>query len=63
MEMYKRLEKYKQEYNSTCVPQKYKADPQLGLWVSYQRQQCKKKELVDLLNRIGFAWGAENKGN
>ena len=56
MEMYKRLEEYKQEYNSTCVPHKYKADPQLGIWVVNQRQKCKKKERVDLLNKIGFVW-------
>ena len=56
MEMYERLERYKQEYNSTRVPQRYEADPQLAVWVQHQRQRCKKKERVDLLNKIGFAW-------
>ena len=61
MEMYKRLEKYKQEHNSTCVPTKYDADPDLGNWVTRQRQNRYKKERMgkerlDLLNKIGFAW-------
>jgi len=61
MEMYKRLEKYKQEHNSTCVPTKYDADPGLGTWVKRQRQNRNKKEKMgkerlDLLNKIGFAW-------
>ena len=54
--MYERLKKYKQEHNSTSVPNRYKADPKLGKWVSKQRQSCKIKERVDLLNKIGFAW-------
>jgi len=56
MEMYERLKKYKQEHNSTSVPTRYKVDPKLGKWVSKQRQSCNKKERVDLLNKIGFAW-------
>jgi hypothetical protein len=56
MEMYQRLVAYKLKYKSTCVPKRYKDDPQLGIWVRYQRQSCKDKDRIRLLNAIGFQW-------
>jgi len=60
MEMYKRVIEYKNKYNSTLVPRQFKGDPKLGLWVFTQRQCCKKKYRVDLLNAIGFEWTARS---
>jgi len=54
MKMYQRLESYKKKHNSTRVPRKYKADPRLGAWVKRQRDSCKKKDRIDLLDKIGL---------
>lgn len=62
MEMYKRLDVYKEKYKNTRVPGQYKADPQLGVWVFTQRQCCKEKYRVDLLNNINFEWNAQRDG-
>eukprot|EP00536_Pseudo-nitzschia_multiseries_P019629 jgi/Psemu1/233029/e_gw1.5900.4.1 len=56
--MYQRLVAYKKKHNNTNVPQRYKEDPQLGLWVSTQRRGCEESDRIDRLNRIGFAWNA-----
>lgn len=56
MEMYNRLVAYKKENKTTLVPQKYKEDLKLGVWVKYQRRHCKENYRVDILNDIGFAW-------
>ena len=56
--MYQSLLTYKKKYGTTCVPQKYKSDLQLGNWVNKQRTCCKKKDRIDLLNDIGFVWKA-----
>jgi len=56
METYQRLKAYKKKHKTTRVPVKYKVDPKLGLWVRTQRNDCKGKERVDLLNDIGFEW-------
>jgi hypothetical protein len=56
--MYHRLLMHKKEHGTECVPAIYKADPQLGNWVSNQRQYCKDKYRIDLLNDIGFEWNA-----
>eukprot|EP00536_Pseudo-nitzschia_multiseries_P018078 jgi/Psemu1/293328/fgenesh1_pg.2133_\ len=55
-EMYQRLVAYKNKHGTTMVPWRYKADPQLGNWVTKQRSRCKRKERVDQLNKIGFVW-------
>jgi len=55
-EMYDRLVAYKAKFQTTRVPQGYKADPALGRWVHGQRYHCKESTKVDLLNQIGFAW-------
>jgi hypothetical protein len=55
-DMYRRLIYYKQQFGTTQVPRPYKDDPALGYWVYNQRQKCKKKERIKLLNDIGFVW-------
>ena len=56
--MYARLVRYKNQYNSTCVPQSHKADPQLGKWVMTQRLSYNKlsTEKRHQLNLIDFVW-------
>ena len=54
--MYQQLVLYKQKHNTTCVPLFYKEVPKLAAWVRLQRQHCKKKDRIDLLNSIGFEW-------
>jgi len=60
MAMYYRLFTYKKKHETTRVPIKYKADPQLGQWVFRQRRKCKEKYRIDLLNLIGFVWNIKN---
>jgi hypothetical protein len=61
MDMYKRLQEYKIIYGTTDVPRQYTNDPQLGFWVTNQRNLCKKQEKRDLLNNIGFVWSVKKK--
>jgi hypothetical protein len=56
IDMYARLQKYKNKYGTTDVPRQYPVDPQLGFWVTNQRNICKKQDKIDLLNNIGFVW-------
>jgi hypothetical protein len=56
MEMYDRLIAYKTKNYTTLVPKRFKEDPQLGSWVRYQRQSCKDKDRIYLLNSIEFQW-------
>jgi len=57
-EMYGEIVAYKEEYGSTCVPIKYKANPRLGQWVSNQRTRKSKltADRINRLHRIGFVW-------
>jgi len=55
-EMYRRLVVYQKKHNSTRVPKKYEADPQLANWVDKNRTMCREKDRIDLLNKIGFEW-------
>ena len=54
------LEEYKQERGDCNVPQHYKANPQLGIWVANQRQFYKNNKLeskrIEALEGIGFEW-------
>merc|ERR1719491_737276 len=63
--MYDRLLTYKKEHGTTCVPKSKhnKEDSQLATWVSTQRQYCKEKDRVDLLNEIGFVWNVAETNN
>eukprot|EP00751_Fragilariopsis_kerguelensis_P045414 CAMPEP_0170983570 /NCGR_PEP_ID=MMETSP0736-20130129/4327_1 /TAXON_ID=186038 /ORGANISM="Fragilariopsis kerguelensis, Strain L26-C5" /LENGTH=62 /DNA_ID=CAMNT_0011407063 /DNA_START=27 /DNA_END=212 /DNA_ORIENTATION=- len=58
--MYQQLIDYKEKYKTTNVSQKFKEDPQLGIWVTKQRQNYRNKMMskyrVDLLNSIQFVW-------
>jgi hypothetical protein len=58
MEMYNRLVAYKEEHNSTVVPQKNSWDPELGAWVDVQRRgrYDMSDQRIALLNRVGFEW-------
>jgi len=56
-ENFELLKEYKKKHDSVLVPQKH---PELGLWVSRQRKNYKKKILseyrTNCLNSIGFVW-------
>ena len=59
--MYKRLVVYKGTHNgNTNVPSIYNQDPQLGKWISRQRQAYKNAKMsterVNLLESIDFDW-------
>jgi len=64
-EMYERLVAYKKEHNSTRVPKKYEADPQLGGWVCNQRTLYRRKKMTEerqrLFESIGFMSGLSTK--
>ena len=59
-ERVEQLKAYKQVEGHCNVPQKYEANPQLGLWVATQRRVYKKgklsKERIESLQGIGFEW-------
>ena len=61
-EKYDRIVKYKEEYNTTCVPFRYPADPPLGRWVHNQRynyntnQSSLTADRIAQLESIGFVW-------
>ena len=54
------LEEYKVVHGHCRVPQHYKENPSLGIWVSNQRSSFKSDQLSDeriaQLNAIGFEW-------
>ena len=58
--MSKQLKEYKEKNRHCRVPQRYKANPQLGGWVSRQRRAYKKGKLsseqIKSLENIGFKW-------
>jgi hypothetical protein len=58
--MFAELKKYKKQNGDTLVPQRYKDNPQLGIWVVWQRQHYKRNQLSDerihRLNELGFVW-------
>eukprot|EP00980_Cylindrotheca_fusiformis_P008888 scaffold1900_cov123-Cylindrotheca_fusiformis.AAC.14 len=63
-EYYSKLQKYRQRYGDTLVPADYEHDPQLGNWVSRQRQRRNANELPDdrvkALEEIDFSWDVLN---
>ena len=65
-EKYDRLVKYKQQNETTCVPQLYPVDPQLGQWVSQQRKCYRTKnprltvDRISQLDSIGFVWNGHD---
>ena len=60
------LAKYKKEFGNTNVPQKYKKNEQLGMWVMTQKRQCRlleegkhsriRKDRLLSLKKLGFEW-------
>jgi hypothetical protein len=58
--MYRLLCAYKEQQNTTNIPNRYDQDPALGNWVNTQRTIYKKGELLqqreEMLNKIGFVW-------
>jgi len=60
MEMYQRLMAYKKQHKTTSVPQRYKEDEKLGVWVKYQQERYKNNLLsvrrINYLESIGFVW-------
>ena len=56
------LKDYKREHGDTLVPCSYAKNPQLGIWVSTQRDQYKRGKISDerirRLNELGFVWEA-----
>ena len=61
-EKYDRLVKYKEKYNTTCVPALYPADPPLASWVNHQRSYYNNDkphltaDRISRLDSIGFVW-------
>ena len=64
-EHFQKLVKFKRENHHCLVPQKYEADPPLGIWVNYIRKaKCNgklKKDREERLNKIGFVWDAHDE--
>ena len=62
MEKYERLVKYKKQNKTTCVPDRYRADPQLARWVRHQRSYYHTNrssltlDRITQLDAIGFVW-------
>lgn len=54
--MYLRLVACEKKHNNTRVPRSFKADPELGRWMSKLRLKFKEKDRIDLLNEIGIEW-------
>ncbi|MCW5213626.1 helicase associated domain-containing protein, partial [Desulfobulbus sp. TB] len=59
---YNELVKFKQQHGHCKVPTNYADNPQLGKWVSRQRQQRKQDKLtperLQMLEEVGFLWSA-----
>ena len=58
--MYIKLIKYKDKFGKTEVPTHWDQDPELGIWVSNQRQKYMRGHMSDVrmkkLEDIGFKW-------
>jgi superfamily II DNA or RNA helicase len=65
-EMYDRLKRYSAEYGDADVPQGWKDDNKLALWVVTQRQNRKSENLtreqVELLDQLNFTWEHHPRG-
>ena len=60
---FNQLKEYKEKHGDCDVPQRYKANPQLGMWANNQRSihnKTKKGKLspvqIKSLEDIGFVW-------
>jgi len=66
-ERYRELEEFKREKGHCIVPKKYRENPQLGMWVGFQRTMYNKRmktgnqnamssERIEALEKLGFVW-------
>jgi len=58
-EFYEKLLAHKEQFGDTMVPAEYDDDPQLGHWVSRQRQRKQaglQEDRIQALDDIGFSW-------
>ena len=61
MPMYEKLVQYKNRNGSTLVPMRYPEDQALSNWVRHQRRHCKRDDLRQRLDNIGFVWSTRNE--
>lgn len=61
MKMYRDLEAFRNEFNSTRVPLGYKPNKHLGQWVNNQRRFCKDPHRIKLLKKLDFQFYASAK--
>ena len=63
--MFGELKRYKERFGDCNVPQAWKENPPLGLWVHRQRVAEKKGELLPerkaRLDALGFEWDASER--
>jgi hypothetical protein len=68
-EFFERLKVYRKMYLDCCVPYRFKEDPSLGTWVSWQRKLYKRGTLPahrkEKLKSIRFTWSlkTQSKGD
>ena len=61
---FQELVEYKQVHGSCNVPNRYKANPQLGRWVDKQpRAKTMREERRKRLDSISFTWKVTSKNN
>ena len=57
---YQELQEYRETYGHCVVPQRYKANPKLGIWVATQRNAYEEYRLdqdrIEKLDQLGFVW-------
>jgi len=56
MEMYGRLQEFRNANGHTLVPSNFQQDPELAVWVRNQRRRCTNERLRKLLDDMGFVW-------
>lgn len=64
------LQQYHRQHGNCMVPSNYPPDPQLSVWVKYQRRQLKRlrtgkqstmtQDRLEALNRLNFEWNPRN---
>ena len=66
-EMFRQLKEFQKEHGHCNVPQQYKKNPKLGVWVHYQRVANRKGKLAPerkrRLDDLVFAWTSDSCGH